>query len=127
MSTISSLANCLRKAWTATSSNILPSLITLLRSRPSNLSLRSIVSLFTSVPTHAGPCVQKLTGGPVEIQASASGTGLGGNGTTITFDPLLANQRPGLVLKSGVVYIGWAGHRDGGPAHGWLVAYSAGT
>ena len=66
-------------------------------------------------------------GGPVEIQASAPGTGLGGNGTTITFDPLLANQRPGLLLQSGVVYIGWAGHCDGGPYHGWLLAYNGGT
>ena len=66
-------------------------------------------------------------GGPVVIQASVPGTGLGGNGTTIPFDPLLANQRPGLLLRGGVVYIGWAGHCDGGPAHGWLIAYSAGT
>jgi len=66
-------------------------------------------------------------GGPVVIQASVPGTGLGGNGTSIPFQPLIANQRPGLLLQDGVVYIGWAGHCDGGPAHGWLMAYSAST
>ena len=66
-------------------------------------------------------------GGPVTIQASASGSGLGGNGTTIAFDPLLGNQRPGLLLHGGVVYVGWAGHCDSGPYHGWLIAYDAGN
>jgi len=39
--------------------------------------------------------------------------GTGDGGTTVTFDPLFQNQRPGLVLTSdGGVVIGWASHCD---------------
>jgi hypothetical protein len=32
----------------------------------------------------------------------------------ISFDPLRENQRAGLLLQSGNVYIGWASHCDKG-------------
>src|SRR5438477_63284 len=35
--------------------------------------------------------------------------------------------RPGLMLASGKVYVGWAAHADHGPAHGWLVGFDAKT
>ncbi len=99
----------------------------------------STATLYVVVKTkESGKAVQRLHalsvgtggekfGGPVVIHASVSGSGLGGNGTTVTFDPLKANQRPGLLLQNGVVYIGWAGHCDNGPYHGWLMAYNAST
>ena len=41
--------------------------------------------------------------GPVEIQAEVSGTAPDGNGSTVTFNPVLENQRPGLALENGHV------------------------
>ena len=43
------------------------------------------------------------------------------------FDPLLQNQRPGLMVANGMVYIGYASHCDRGPYHGFLMAYAAKT
>jgi hypothetical protein len=62
-------------------------------------------------------------GSPVVISASLPGTGDGG--ASIVFDPMKENQRPGLALLNGVVYIGWASHCDWGPYHGWLIGYDA--
>ena len=63
-------------------------------------------------------------GGPIVIAASIPGSGEGGNGTTLTFDPLRQNSRPGLLYLNGVVYIGFAGRGDIHPYHGWLFGYS---
>ena len=62
---------------------------------------------------------------PVVIHASVPGTGDGG--TTVSFDPLYENQRPGLVLTGGGVVIGWASHCDitSPPYHGWMMRYDA--
>jgi hypothetical protein len=65
--------------------------------------------------------------GPVEIHASVSGGGDGSVGGQVAFEPLRNNQRPGLLLNNGVVYIAWASHCDNGPYHGWVMAYDAGT
>jgi hypothetical protein len=66
-------------------------------------------------------------GSPVVIQASISGTGNGSSGGILAFDPKWENQRPGLLLLDGVVYIGFAAHGDAGPWHGWLFAYNSTT
>src|SRR5258707_3173821 len=42
-----------------------------------------------------------------------------------SFDPLRGNQRAGLALASGVVYITWSSHCDRGPYHGWVIGYDA--
>ena len=41
------------------------------------------------------------------------------------FDPLMENQRPGLLLANGMVYIGYASHCDKEPYHGFLLGYDA--
>lgn len=45
----------------------------------------------------------------------------------INFDPYTQNQRPGLALVNGVVYIAWASQCDYFKYHGWLMGYDAAT
>jgi hypothetical protein len=66
-------------------------------------------------------------GGPVVIQASVPGNGNGSVGNNLAFDPFRENQRPGLLLSNGVVFIGWASHGDQQPWHGWVIGYNATT
>ena len=68
--------------------------------------------------------------GPTVIQATVPGTA--GGGTTISFDPLLGNQRTGLLLaptpgssSAASVFIAWASLGDNGPYHGWVMSYNA--
>lgn len=55
-----------------------------------------------------------LPNSPVEIKAKG-------------FNPLMQNQRPGLLLENGNIYVGYASHCDAGPYHGYLIAYDAGS
>ncbi len=65
-------------------------------------------------------------GGPVVIQASVPGTGVGNDGNGhVVFDPLRHLQRPGLLLLNGVVYIAFGSNADILPYHGWVMGYDA--
>jgi len=64
-------------------------------------------------------------GGPVQIQASVPGTGTGGNGSVVSFDPKMENQRAALLLTNDHVVISWSAHCDNPPWHGWLMSYGA--
>jgi hypothetical protein len=66
-------------------------------------------------------------GSPVFITATVNGTGDGSVGGKITFDQQRQNQRPGLLLYKGIVYIAWASHCDWSPYHGWILGYNAKT
>jgi hypothetical protein len=71
---------------------------------------------------------QEKFGGPVVIDASVPGTGEGNDGNGhINFIPQIANQRAGLALYNGVVYVAFAAHGDLGPYHGWVLGYDAST
>ena len=62
-------------------------------------------------------------GSPVLITATVSGTGDGG--TTVTFNPKTHMNRPALLLSGGKVYVAFGSHADILPYHGWVFAYSA--
>lgn len=65
-------------------------------------------------------------GGPTIIAGSVPGTGAGSSGGTLTFDPFMHLNRPGLLLTSGgTVFIAWASNCDNPPFHGWIMSYSA--
>jgi Putative Ig domain len=67
--------------------------------------------------------------GPATIAATYPGTADGSS--TTTFVPQVENQRAGLALVNGTVYISWASHEDipilGAvpPFYGWIMGYSA--
>ena len=66
-------------------------------------------------------------GGPVLIQATVPGTGVGSSGGQLAFHQLRENQRTALLLHNGVVYMGFGSHGDVQPYHGWLLGYNATT
>jgi hypothetical protein len=66
----------------------------------------------------------ELSNSPTAIQASVPGSGSGTSGGNISFNALLENQRPGLLLSDGVIYITWGSQNDQNPFHGWVVGYS---
>ena len=65
------------------------------------------------------------SGSPVAIVASVTGTGDGNVAGVVNFDPLRNNQRMGLALVNGTVYIAYASHCDWNPYHGWILGYDA--
>ncbi len=65
-------------------------------------------------------------GGPVMIQGFSFGTGDGNDGMGhVLFDPLRENQRAGLLLTGGKIYVAFGGHGNTDPFHGWLLAYDS--
>jgi hypothetical protein len=64
-------------------------------------------------------------GGPIMLSGSVTGNGSGSSGGTLNWDPKWENNRPGLLLLNGIVYLGFGSHGDNGPWHGWILAYNA--
>src|SRR2546425_7780060 len=69
----------------------------------------------------------EIAGSPTRITATYSGNGDGSVNGVIAFDAQRQNQRQGLTLVNGVVYVTFASHCDWGPYHGWILGYDAAT
>ena len=66
---------------------------------------------------------------PQSINSSISvpGSAVDAVNGVVSFGPGPENQRPGLALYNGVVYVSWASHEDTDPYHGWVVGFSTAT
>ena len=69
----------------------------------------------------------EIANSPVELDSSITVPGNCEGGSTIAFNVARENQRPGLALVNGVVYIAWASHGDVDPYHGWVLGFNAST
>jgi hypothetical protein len=66
-------------------------------------------------------------GGPVMLSGSVPGSAPDGSGGMVPFSVQWENQRPGLLLYNGFLFIGFSSHGDNGPWHGWILGYDATT
>jgi Bacterial Ig-like domain (group 3)/MBG domain (YGX type)/PQQ enzyme repeat len=73
------------------------------------------IEIATGLPVH---------GSPMNITATYSTADLS---APLGFNPKMQNQRTGLALANGNVYVAFASHEDQQPYHGWVLAYSAST
>ena len=69
----------------------------------------------------------EIAGSPLQITATYSGNGDGSVNGVIAFDAQRQNQRQGLTLLNGLVYVTFSSHCDWGPYHGWILGYDAAT
>ena len=67
------------------------------------------------------------TNSPAEIDSSLTVPGNCEGSSTVNFNPSKENQRPGLALVNGVVYVAWASHGDQDPYHGWVIGFNPST
>ncbi|HZQ24882.1 MAG TPA: hypothetical protein VFA89_18990 [Terriglobales bacterium] len=70
---------------------------------------------------------REKSGSPVTIAGRVKGTGYDSHNGYVQFRPLYHNNRPGLLLLNGVVYVGFGSTCDTQPWHGWVFGYDAAT
>ena len=62
---------------------------------------------------------------PVVVTNSVPGTGVDSVGGVVSFNPRQENQRPGLTLAGGMVYVAYGSFADTDPYHGWVLGFNA--
>jgi uncharacterized repeat protein (TIGR03806 family) len=62
---------------------------------------------------------------PVIVTNSVHGKGVDSVGGVVTFNPLQENQRPGLTLAGGMLYVAYGSFADTDPYHGWVLGFNA--
>ncbi len=68
---------------------------------------------------------QEKFGGPVVVQGSVPGTGIGSDGTNVSFNTFLQWNRSGILLLSNVVHVAFGEACNTQLYHGWLFSYNA--
>ena len=66
----------------------------------------------------------EVTGSPVTIAATYPSMGQQSSNGQLVFDPKQYNERAGLLLLNGVVYIAYSSHCDIEPYTGWIMGYN---
>ncbi|MGO8701807.1 MAG: chitobiase/beta-hexosaminidase C-terminal domain-containing protein [Limisphaerales bacterium] len=62
---------------------------------------------------------------PVIVTNSVPGKGVDNIGGVVRFNPLQENQRPGLTLAGGMLYVAYGSFADTDPYHGWVIGFNA--
>lgn len=69
----------------------------------------------------------EVSGSPVTLQATYPSMGPLSSSGQVVFDPAQYNERAGLLLLNGVVYMAWSSHCDIMPYTGWVMGYDENT
>jgi uncharacterized repeat protein (TIGR03806 family) len=62
---------------------------------------------------------------PVVVTNSFPGKGVDSTNGMVSFNPIQENQRPGLTLAGGIVYVAYGSFADTDPYHGWIIGFNA--
>jgi hypothetical protein len=62
---------------------------------------------------------------PVIVTNSVPGVGVDSSNGVTSFNPRQENQRPGLTLAGGMVYVAYGSYADTDPYHGWVLGFNA--
>jgi hypothetical protein len=69
----------------------------------------------------------EMANSPALICAQVPGTGYDNVGGTVTFNSMRQNNRAGLLLLNGTVYMAFSSLEDISPYHGWILGYNENT
>jgi hypothetical protein len=99
------------------------------KSKTANVTCTNAVACNCQQWLHALSLIDgsEKAGGPVNLTStliSVPGTGENNVNGVMHFDPLYQNQRSGLALVNGVVYVPWGSHGDLHDWHGWLAGFN---